>query len=106
MMPGALVSANDVDERNKNIVLTVHPDEIIDVPVLNEGIPTGQYFKRQKVTVKSWDYSSSSVVVDYIEGELSYYDAETQTFTVNYRYRLSTEKKWHFMYEVLSPLKQ
>jgi len=106
MMPGSLVSANEVDERNKNIVLTVHPDEIVDVPVLNEGIPTGQYLKRQKVTVASWDYSSSSVVVADVEGEQSYYDPETQTFTINYRYRLSTEKKWHFMYEVLSPLKQ
>lgn len=106
MMPGALVSANAIDERNKNIVLTVHPDEIIDVPVLNEGQPTGEYLKRQKVTIESWDYSSSSIVVGDVEGEQSYYDAETKTFTINYRYRLSTEKKWHFMYEVLSPLKQ
>ena len=88
----------------RGIVVTVHPDELTDVPVLVEGVPTGETVKRQKVTMDTWEVSSRSVSVGEVEGKQSYYDPETQTFTLNYRYKLPTEVVWHFVYEVMRPL--
>lgn len=104
MLPGTTYSTESSVIHNQSIQVTVHPDEMIDVPVLSEGLPTGQYVKRQKVTLGTWMESSNSVVVEDVEGELNYYDPETQTFTLNYRYKLAGSENWHFMYEVLKPL--
>lgn len=104
MMPNGMGATSDAAERNNSLLLTVHPDVIVDVPVLSEGIPTGQYVKRQKVTVEAWDYSANAIEIADIDGEQSYYDPQTMQFTLNYRYRLANSKQWHFMNEVMKPL--
>ncbi|MDO5446805.1 MAG: DUF4361 domain-containing protein [Prevotellaceae bacterium] len=103
-MPSALVSSSNTS-KIQNIEVTVYPDEVVNVPVLNEGIPTGEYNQYQKVTVKACEPSSDAIVVAELNDEPSYYDPETKKFTLNYRYHSSTEKKWHFMNELLTPLK-
>ena len=56
------------------------------------------------MTLDTWEVSSRSVAVGEIEGKPSYYDPETQSFTLNYRYKLPTEVMWHFVYELMRPL--
>lgn len=104
LMPNALGATSSTVERNNSIVVTVHPDQIIDIPVLNEGIPTGEFLKRQLVTVSPWAVSANSIIVEEIADEPSYYDPDKQQFTLNYRYQQSGEKKWHKMNEVMIPL--
>ncbi len=103
MLPGTSYSTDNTVVTNQSLTVTVHPDEWIDVPVYVEGLPTGEFIKRQKVTLATWIESSSSVVVEDVEDQLNYYDPETQTFTLNYRYMLPGGN-WHFMNEVLKPL--
>lgn len=104
MLPSTNYSTTASVVRSESVTVTVHPDQIIDVPVYVEGVFSGTYVKRQKVTLSTWQESSSSVTVAEIDGEQSYYDSETKTFTLNYRFKLSTDKNWHFMHEVLTPL--
>ena len=104
MLPSTNYSTTASVVRNQSVNVTVHPDEIIDIPVYNEGEFTGNYVKRQKVTVATWQESSTSVTVGEIDDDPSYYDEENSTFYLNYRYKLSGETSWHFMHEVLVPL--
>lgn len=104
MLPSTSYSTAANVVRNQSINVLVHPENIIDVPVYVEGEFTGNYVKRQKVTLDTWQKSSSSVTVGEIDGEQSYYDADNKTFYLNYRYKLSGETDWHFMHEVLKPL--
>ncbi len=104
MLPSTNYSTTASVVRNQSVNVTVHPDEIIDIPVYEEGEFTGNYVKRQKVTVATWQESSTSVTVAELDGNPSYYDKENSTFYLNYRYKLSNENNWHFMHEVLVPL--
>ena len=104
ILPSTFYSVAPAVISQRGIVVTVHPNELIDIPVLVEGLPTGEYVKRQKVTLDTWEVSSRSVAVGEIEGKPSYYDPETQSFTLNYRYKLPTEVMWHFVYELMRPL--
>ena len=103
-LPGSIYSNTPSVIRNQSINVTVHPDQIIDVPVYVEGKFIGEYVKRQKVTLATWQESSTSITVADVDDKLSYYDPETKTFTLNYRYKLAGESVWHFMYEVSTPL--
>jgi hypothetical protein len=104
MLPSTNYSTVASVVRDQSLNIVVYPEELIDVPVYVEGEFTGNYVKRQKVTLDTWQKSSTSVSVGEIDGEQSYYDAEKTTFYLNYRYKLSGETDWHFMHEVLKPL--
>ena len=104
ILPSTFYSVAPAIISQRGIVVTVHPNELLDIPVYVEGLPTGEYVKRQKVTLSTWEVSSRSVEVGEIEGKQSYYDPETQSFTLNYRYKLPTEVMWHFVYELMRPL--
>ena len=104
ILPSTFYSVAPTVVSQRGIVVTVHPDQLIDIPVLVEGLPTGETVKRQKVTLSTWEVSSRSVEVGEVEGKPSYYDPATQTFTLNYRYKLPTETVWHFVYELMRPL--
>ena len=104
ILPSTFYSVAPAIISQRGIVVTVHPNELLDIPVYVEGLPTGEFVKRQKVTLSTWEVSSRSVEVGEIEGKQSYYDPETQSFTLNYRYKLPTEVMWHFVYELMRPL--
>ncbi len=104
MLPNTNSSTTASVVRNQSVNVTVHPDEIIDIPVYEEGVFTGNYVQRQKVTVATWQESSTSVTVAELDNDPSYYDEKKSTFHLNYRYKLSGENNWHFMHEVLVPL--
>ncbi len=104
LLPSTSYDSSSAFIHNQSIIVTVHPEDIIDVPVYVEGEPTGEFVQRQKVTIKPWQESSTSILVGDIDGEQSYYDPETQTFTLNYRYAQKGKTDWNFMKEVLTPL--
>lgn len=104
ILPSTFYSVAPSVISQRGIVVKVHPDQLIDVPVYVEGVPTGEFVKRQKVTLETWEVSSRSVLVGEVEGKQSYYDPATQCFTLNYRYKLPTDVLWHFVNEVMKPL--
>ncbi len=104
ILPGTFYSVAPAVISQRGIVVTVHPDQLIDIPVLVEGVPTGQFVRHQKVTMATWEVSSRSVEVGEVEGKPSYYDPETKCFTLNYRYKLPSEAMWHFVHEQMRPL--
>lgn len=104
MLPSTNYSTTASVVRSQSVNVVVHPDVMIDVPVYVEGEFTGNYVKRQQVTLSTWQESSGSIVVGDITDRQSYYDSDTKTFTLNYRFKLSGENTWHFMHEVLTPL--
>lgn len=104
ILPGTTYSTAALIISQKGVRVTVHPDELVDVPVLVDGVPTGEMLKRQLVTLNTWEETSRSVVVVPVEDQPSYYDPTAKTFTLNYRYKQPTEVNWHFMHEVMAPL--
>lgn len=104
VLPGTTLSSEASTIAIRSLNVTVHPDRIVDVPVMKEGEPTGETVQRQLVTITSWQQNSRSMLVGTIDGKQSYYDPETQEFTLNYRYKLPAETSWHFSNEVMTPL--
>ena len=104
ILPGTTYSTAALIISQKGVRVTVHPDEMVEVPVFVEGLPTGEVLQRQLVTLSTWEETSRSVVVSEIEDSPSYYDPDTKTFTLNYRYKQPTEVNWHFMHEEMAPL--
>lgn len=104
IMPGTNYSTAALLISQKGVRVTVHPDQTVSVPVLVEGVPTGETLQRQLVTLSTWEETSRSVVVLALDDTPSYYDPDTKTFTLNYRYKQPSEANWHVMHEVMSPL--
>ena len=107
-----LPSSNTTDKgnelRKQGIVVTVHPDELVNINVLNdEGLPTGEYEQYQKVTVESWMKEDASVSVQESTsayGDVSHYDPETQTYTLYYRYKMPEDADYTTMMETMTLL--
>ena len=87
ILPGSTTTTDKKEIRMQGIVATVHPDELIDIPVLgDDGLPTGETVKRQKVTLERWRNLQDAITVSEIAGSPSYYDPEEEEYTLNYHY--------------------
>lgn len=92
--------------RHWGINVTVHPDETINVPVMEEGIPTGETVSMYKVTLSPYIDSELSVKLLEIEGTPSTYDPESKTFFLNYCYSIGEKNSgnkdvWYEMKETM-----
>ncbi|WP_106829620.1 BT_3044 domain-containing protein [Parabacteroides pacaensis] len=92
--------------RHWGINVTVHPDETIDVPAMEEGVPTGETISMYKVTLSPYIDSGLSVKLLDVEGKPSTYDPESKTFYLNYCYSIgekNSENKdvWYEMTETM-----
>lgn len=103
ILPASNTTTDGRELRKQGIVVTVHPDELVDVNVLNdEGQPTGEYEQYQKVTIESWMKEDASVSVEEStssHGDVSHYDPETKTYTLYYRYKLPDASDYTTMTE-------
>lgn len=55
ILTGSTLTSDRKELRKQGIVVTVHPEEMIDVPVIgSNGLPTGEYIQCQKVTLDKW----------------------------------------------------
>lgn len=105
ILPAAASTTVGKELRKQGIVVTVHPDEWIEIPVINdEGEDTGEVVKQQKVTMDSWFNTQEATDVREIEGKPSYYDPEKKEYTLRYRYKVFTSKDWYEMEETMVPL--
>jgi Domain of unknown function (DUF1735). len=105
ILPASTQTTDKVQLRKQGIAVTVHPNEMVDIPVLDdEGLETGEYLKMQKVTLKPWTDSQESLEIQDITGKLSYYDSEKKEYTLFYRYKLSDSDDWYEIKEVMRPL--
>ena len=101
ILPGSVTTTDKKEIRMQGIVVTVHPDELIDVPVIGEdGLPTGETVKRQKVTLERWRNLQDAITVNEIADKPSYYDPEEGEYTLNYTYSYGGNN--YVMYEVMS----
>ena len=104
ILTGSTLTSDRKELRKQGIVVTVHPEEMIDVPVIgSNGLPTGEYIQCQKVTLDKWYNVNSGITVLNIEDTPSYYNPEKKEFTLNYRYNYNSND-WYEMKEVMSPV--
>ena len=108
ILPSSSTTADGRELRKQGIVVTVHPDELVDINVLNdEGLPTGKYEQYPKVTIESWIKEDASISVQESTsayGDVSHYDPETQTYTLYYRYKLPENSDYTTMTENMTLL--
>lgn len=105
-------NASQQSLRLRSVVATVNPDEWIDVPVISdEGEPTGEFVKCQKVTVAPWFETNQAVRVKNIDDKPSYYNPEKKEFTLQYHYRIASidgqsnnKEVWHEVKETMTPM--
>lgn len=89
--------------RKQGVVVTVHPDEEMDVDVIgSDGRPTGEKDKCQKVTLDKWYDVDGGITVLNISDRPSYYNPKKKEFTLNYRYNYKSND-WFEMKEVMIP---
>lgn len=101
MLPGYTTTTDKHQIRLQGIVVTVHPDELIDIPVIGEdGLPTGEYVQRQRVTLERWRELQDALTVSEIADDPSYYDPDEEEYTLNYTYSLDGNS--YVMSEVMS----
>lgn len=104
ILTGSTLTSDRKELRKQGIVVTVHPEEMIDVPVIgSNGLPTGEYIQCQKVTLDKWYNVNGGITVLNIEDTPSYYNPEKKEFTLNYRYNYNSND-WYEMKEVMSPV--
>ena len=111
ILPGSTQTTNDL----RNIRLTI-TDEVYQCPILgDDGRPSGQTKAVQVVKIQPLNEGSACVQTttahDLETGEelISYYNPADGTFTLNYCYRMPTEKQgsndlWHQVYEEMTRL--
>ena len=108
ILPSSNTTTDGRELRKQGIVVTVHPDEMVDINVLNdEGLPSGEYKQCCKVTLESWIKEDASISVQESSssfGDVSNYDPETKTFTLYYRYKLPEDSDYTTMTETMSLL--
>lgn len=78
--------------------------ETVEIPVLVDGVPTGEYETHPLIEVAPWLESAESVLVGGIDNEPSYYDEVKGIYVLSYRYKTPAEANWHFMKEEIQPL--
>ena len=104
ILTGSTLTSDRKELRKQGIVVTVHPEEMIDVAIIgSNGLPTGEYIKCQKVTLDKWYDVNGGITVLNIEDTPSYYNPDKKEFTLNYRYNYNSND-WYEMKEVMSPV--
>ncbi|MBQ8047280.1 MAG: DUF4361 domain-containing protein [Prevotella sp.] len=115
ILPGSTQSSEVAVVNQRSIRVTV-TDEVYQNPVLgDDGLPTGQTIPVLIVKVEPLNVGSGCVQVrtayDIVTGEeqVSFYNPADNTFTLNYTYRMPSEKSgsadlWHKVHEELSRL--
>lgn len=89
--------------RKQGVVVTVHPDEEMDVDVIgSDGRPTGEKDKCQKVTLDKWYDVDGGITVLNIDDRPSYYNPKKKEFTLHYRYNYKSND-WFEMKEIMTP---
>ena len=102
MLPESAITTDRAELRKQGIVVTVHPDELIDVSVMgSDGLPTGETIKCQRVTLDNWYDMDGCISVNNIDENPSYYNPDTQQFTLNYRYKYNSND-WYELHEVMT----
>lgn len=108
ILPASFATTDGREIRKRGIVVTVHPEELVDINVLNdEGLPSGEYVKMQKVTLESWIKEDASLTVEEMAneyGDVSYYDPEKKEYTLYYKYKLPEDADFTTMKEVMGLL--
>lgn len=103
ILPAARQSIIVTEIRQWGITVTVDPTEIVNVPILVEGVPTGEYMPMEKVTLTPFIDSQVAVKLNEIDGKVSTYDPVTGIFYLYYRYNLSTEgTTWYEVMETMT----
>ena len=92
MMPGAKQTTDAEQLRNWGISVTVDPIQTVDVPVLEDGEPTGEFVKMKRVTLTPYIDSQIAVQLKTVPGKDCAYDPETETFYLYYRYHVDGER--------------
>lgn len=111
ILPGATQTTSDTELRSVNLIVT---DEIYQNPILgDDGLPTGKTVPVKVVRVEPKNQGSTCVQVtkayDSVTGEelVSFYNPADETFTLNYCYRMPTDRSgskelWHKVREEMS----
>lgn len=104
ILTGSTITADREELRRQGIVVTVHPEEEVEVDVIgSDGLPTGEKLKCQKVTLDKWYEVDGGITVLNIDDKPSYYNPLKKEFTLNYRYNYKSND-WYEMKEVMTPL--
>lgn len=104
ILTGSTITADREELRKQGVVVTVHPEEEVEVDVIGtDGLPTGEKMKCQKVTLDKWYEVDGGITVLNIDDKPSYYNPIKKEFTLNYRYNYKSND-WYEMREVMTPL--
>lgn len=104
ILPGGTITSDRKELRKQGVVVTVHPEEELDVDVIgSDGLPTGEKIKCQKVTLDQWYNVDGGITVLNIDNAPSYYNPIKKEFTLNYRYNYKSND-WYEIKEVMTPL--
>lgn len=104
ILTGSTITADREELRKQGVVVTVHPEEEVEVDVIgSDGLPTGEKLKCQKVTLDKWYEVDGGITVLNIDDKPSYYNPLKKEFTLNYRYNYKSND-WYEMKEVMTPL--
>lgn len=104
ILTGSTMNSDRKELRKQGVVVTVHPEEELDVDVIGtDGLPTGEKVKCQKVTLDKWYDVEGGITVLNIDDKPSYYNPKKKEFTLNYRYNYKSND-WFEMKEVMTPM--